>query len=79
CAAWLADDRRKAFLADVGAGTIDQALLAVLPSKHQALRLAGLAEQVLIVDEAHCYDSYVSTELDRLIAFQAALGGHSIV
>lgn len=79
CAAWLADDRRKAFLADVGAGTIDQALLAVLPSKHQALRLAGLAEQVLIVDEAHCYDSYVSTELDRLIAFQAALGGHAIV
>lgn len=79
CAAWLADDRRKAFLADIGAGTIDQAILGVLPSKHQALRLAGLAEQVLVIDEAHCYDSYVSTELDRLIAFQAALGGHTIV
>ncbi len=79
CASWLADDRRKAFLADIGAGTIDQAILGVLPSKYQALRLAGLAEQVLVVDEAHCYDSYVSAELDRLIAFQAALGGHTIV
>lgn len=77
--AWLADDRRKAFLADVGAGTIDQALLSVLPAKHQSLRLLGLAERVLIVDEAHAYDAYMDTELDRLIAFQAALGGHTIV
>lgn len=77
--AWLADDRRKAFLADVGAGTIDQALLSVLPAKHQSLRLLGLAERVLIVDEAHAYDAYMGTELDRLIAFQAALGGHTIV
>jgi CRISPR-associated endonuclease/helicase Cas3 len=26
CAAWVASDRRRAFLADVGVGTIDQAL-----------------------------------------------------
>lgn len=79
CPAWLADDRRKAFLADIGAGTIDQALLSVLPAKHQSLRLLGLAERVLIIDEAHAYDAYMGTELDRLIAFQAALGGHTIV
>ena len=41
CAAWIADDRRRAFLADVGAGTVDQALLSVLPSRHQSLRLLG--------------------------------------
>ena len=29
CVDWIADDRRKAFLADIGAGTIDQALLAI--------------------------------------------------
>jgi CRISPR-associated endonuclease/helicase Cas3 len=29
CAAWVADDRRKAFLAQVGVGTVDQAILAV--------------------------------------------------
>lgn len=57
CADWIADDRRKAFLADVGAGTIDQALLAILPVKHQSLRLWGLADRVLIVDEAHAYDA----------------------
>ena len=79
CAAWLADDRRKAFLADIGVGTIDQALLAILPAKYQSLRLFGLADRVLIVDEAHAYDEYTGTLLEKLVTFQAALGGHAIV
>ena len=48
CSAWIADDRRKAFLADVGVGTLDQALLGVLPAKHQAIRIAALARRVLV-------------------------------
>ena len=79
CAAWVASDRRRAFLADVGVGTIDQALLSVLPSRHAALRLFGLAQRVLIVDEAHAYDAYMSRELETLLQFHAALGGSSIV
>jgi CRISPR-associated endonuclease/helicase Cas3 len=74
CADWIADDRRKAFLADIGAGTIDQALLAILPVKHQSLRLWGLADRVLIVDEAHAYDAYMQRELEGLIEFHTALG-----
>ena len=79
CAAWLADDRRAAFLADVGVGTIDQALLGALPSRFNTIRLAGLAEKVLVVDEAHAYDAYTSEELRHLLRFQSALGGHAIV
>ncbi|HAJ48712.1 MAG TPA: CRISPR-associated helicase Cas3', partial [Alphaproteobacteria bacterium] len=77
--AWLCDDRRKAFWADIGAGTIDQALLAVLPARFQSLRLAGLARKVLIVDEAHAYEDYTLGILNRLLAFHAALGGSAIV
>jgi CRISPR-associated endonuclease/helicase Cas3 len=79
CAAFLADDRRAALLADVGAGTIDQALLGVLPSRFNVVRLAGLADKVLVVDEAHAYDAYMSTELQELLRFQAALGGYAVV
>lgn len=79
CAAWIADDRRLAFLADVGVGTIDQALLGVLPARHQSLRLAGLARKALIIDEAHAYDSYMQAEIEALLTFQAALGGSAIV
>lgn len=79
CAAFLADDRRAAFLADVGAGSVDQALLGVLPSRFNAVRLFGLADKVLVVDEAHAYDAYMRVELQELLRFHAALGGCAIV
>ncbi|MGH7117616.1 MAG: CRISPR-associated helicase Cas3', partial [Acetobacteraceae bacterium] len=79
CAAWIADDRRKVFLAEIGVGTIDQALLGVLPTRHAPLRLFGLSRRVLIVDEAHAYDAYMFEELRRLLAFHAALGGSAIL
>ncbi|MEO1472491.1 MAG: CRISPR-associated helicase Cas3' [Pseudomonadota bacterium] len=79
CAEWISDDRRKAFFAEVGAGTIDQALLSVLPKKFLALRQFGLAGRVLIVDEAHAFDAYMSSELARLLQFHAAAGGSAIV
>lgn len=79
CTAFLAHDRRAALVADLGAGTIDQALLAALPSKFNAMRLFGLAEKVLVLDEIHAYDAYVQAETEALLAFQAALGGSAIL
>ncbi len=79
CARWLADDRRKTFLADVGVGTIDQALLAILPVKHACIRQLGLARRVLVIDEAHAYDAYMQGELEALVAHQARLGAPVIV
>ena len=79
CAAWIADDRRRTFLADAGAGTIDQALLSVLPSRHQSLRLLGLMRRVLVLDEVHAYDAFMKREMERLLEFQAGLGGSAIL
>lgn len=79
CAAWLADHRKKALLAHIGVGTIDQALAAILPAYHQSLRLLGLQRKVLIVDEVHAYDTYMHTLLQSLLKFHAALGGCAIL
>ncbi len=79
CATWLAEDRRRSLLAQFGVGTIDQALLAVLPVRHAALRLQGLKGKVLIVDEAHAFDAYMQRELVELLRFHAALGGSCIL
>lgn len=79
CNRWLADNRKKALLADIGVGTIDQALLGVLPVRHQSLRLLGLAGKVLILDEIHAYDAYTGELLKTLIKFHAALGGSVIL
>jgi len=79
CADWIARSNKQAFLAQIGAGTVDQALLGVLPVRHQSLRLFGLADKVLIIDEAHAYDAYMGEEISRLITFHAALGGSAII
>lgn len=79
CNAWVADDKRRVFLADVGVGTIDQCFLGILPVKFSTLRLWGLGQRILIVDEAHACDSYMLVELQRLLTMQATLGGSAIV
>ncbi len=79
CNAWLADSRKKALLADVGVGTLDQALLAVLPARHQSLRLLGLGRKVLLVDEVHAYDGYMQKLLDALLEAHARQGGSVIL
>jgi CRISPR-associated endonuclease/helicase Cas3 len=79
CTAWLADSRKKALLASVGVGTIDQALIGILPARHQSLRLAGLSRSVLVVDEVHACDAYMQRLLQRLLAFHAAQGGSAIL
>ncbi|MCK9229449.1 MAG: CRISPR-associated helicase Cas3' [Syntrophales bacterium] len=79
CSSWLADNRKKAQLADVGVGTLDQALLAILPARFQSLRLFGLVNHILIIDEVHAYDPYMNKLLQNLLTFHAALGGSAIL
>jgi len=66
--------RKRGLLAPFGVGTIDQSLLAVLQTKHVFVRLFGLANKTVIVDEVHAYDAYMSTLLERLLEWLAALG-----
>lgn len=80
CAPWLADGRRKALLAQVGVGTVDQALLGILPTRFATLRLWGLSSKILIVDEVHeMGDPYMAAELEALLTFHAAQGGSAIL
>ena len=79
CNQWLADSRKKALLAPVGVGTIDQVLLGVLPRKHQSLRLLGLYGKVLLLDEIHSADEYMLTLLEQLLKLHLHQGGSAIL
>jgi CRISPR-associated endonuclease/helicase Cas3 len=79
CNAWLAAGSKRALLAQMGVGTIDQALLAVLTSRHQSLRLLGLLDKVLIVDEVHASDAYMHRLLCELLAAHAKSGGSAVL
>lgn len=70
---WLRG-RKRGLLAPMAVGTIDQALLAALTTKHNALRLLGLSGKVFVVDEAHAYDDYMTSLLRRLLNWLGAYG-----
>lgn len=70
---WLHGSKRP-LLARIASGTIDQALAAVLPMRHNALRLLALSGRTLIVDEAHAYDPYMQALLERLLTWLARYG-----
>ena len=79
CNEWFVDTRKKSLLAEVGVGTLDQALMAVMPFKHQSLRLLGLRHKLLILDEVHAYDSYMVKLLESLLHYHASQGGSAII
>jgi CRISPR-associated endonuclease/helicase Cas3 len=65
--------KKRPLLAPFGVGTIDQSLLSVLQTRHWFVRLFGLAGKVVIFDEVHAYDAYMSTILERLLCWLAEL------
>jgi len=67
------NSKKRALLAPFGVGTIDQAELAALNVKHAALRMMGLVGKVVIVDEVHAYDTYMTTIIERLLRWLATM------
>ncbi|GAA2265818.1 hypothetical protein GCM10010232_67570 [Streptomyces amakusaensis] len=68
---WLRG-RKKSLLASFAVGTIDQVLFAGLKSRHLALRHLAVAGKVVIIDEVHAYDAYMSRYLDRVLEWLSA-------
>ena len=66
--------RKRTMLSPYGVGTVDQALMGAVRSKHQFVRLFGLAGRTVILDEIHAYDLYTSTLLERFLEWLAVLG-----
>lgn len=65
--------KKRALLSEYGVGTVDQALLPILPVRHQFVRLWGLANRVVVFDEIHAYDGYTGTLLVHLLRWLLAL------
>ena len=71
--------KKRALLAPFGVGTVDQAELAALNVRHTPLRLIGLAGKVVIVDEVHAYDTYMTTIIQRLLTWLRSIGSSVIL
>lgn len=71
--AWFSQ-RKRPLLSPYGVGTIDQALFATLNVKHHFVRLWGLSNKVVVLDEVHAYDTYTGGLIESLLAWLQALG-----
>ncbi|WP_231978165.1 CRISPR-associated endonuclease Cas3'' [Streptomyces sp. TLI_053] len=61
-------------LAQFTVATVDQALMAVQPVRHNALRLLALSGRTVVVDEAHALEPFSELQLRRLLAWLGGLG-----
>lgn len=78
-ARWAAESSKRFLAATVAVGTVDQAMLAALQVKHAHLRAASLARSLLVVDEAHASDRYMTRILRTLLDAHLGWGGHALL
>lgn len=63
---------KKSILTKFAVGTIDNFLLMALKQKHLFLRHLGFSEKVVIIDEAHAYDIFMSEFLYEAVKWLGA-------
>ena len=78
-ARWSSETSRHFLSAPAAVGTVDQALLAALKVKWAHLRGSALSRSLLVVDEAHASDAYMTELLRALLRAHLAVGGHALL
>ena len=76
---WAAESPKRFLSAQIAVGTIDQAMLGALKVKNAHLRSSSLARNLLVVDEVHASDVYMSEVLKRLLEAHANAGGYALL
>ncbi|ARO87745.1 CRISPR-associated helicase/endonuclease Cas3 [Nitrosospira lacus] len=76
---WAAESAKRFLAAPIAVGTVDQALLGALQVRHAHLRHAMLARSLLVVDEVHASDPYMTVLLERLLKAHLNNGGHAML
>lgn len=76
---WAAESAKRFLAAPIAVGTIDQALLAALQVRHAHMRHAMLARSLLVVDEVHASDPYMTVLLEHLLKAHLNNGGQTLL
>jgi CRISPR-associated endonuclease/helicase Cas3 len=76
---WAAAHPKRFLAAQIAVGTIDQALLGAIRTRHAHMRGAMLSRQFLVVDEVHASDRYMETLLSGLLGAHLRAGGHALL
>ena len=76
---WAAEHATRFLAAQIAVGTVDQFMMAGLRVKHANLRGAAISRALVVIDEVHASDAWM-TEIQRsLVDSHLALGGHTML
>ena len=73
------DFRRVSLAAAIAVGTIDQALLSTVQTAHAHLRSICLDRSLIVVDEVHASDFYMTRLLKALLRHHLSVGGRAML
>ena len=76
---WAAESSKRYLAAQIAVGTVDQAMMAALKVKHAHMRAACLARNLLVVDEVHASDTYMTEVIRGLLAAHTKAGGYALL
>ena len=76
---WASENPKRFLAAQIAVGTVDQALLGALKVKNAHLRAACLARNLLVVDEVHASDAYMTEILTALLDAHRQAGGYALL
>ena len=76
---WAAENPKRFLAAQVAVGTVDQAMLGALKIRNAHLRTSCLARNLLVVDEVHASDPYMSVILEALLDAHVGTGGYAVL
>jgi CRISPR-associated endonuclease/helicase Cas3 len=78
-ARWAAEHATRFLAATVAVGTVDQAMLAAMEVKHAPMRGAALTRNLLVIDEVHASDDYMTEVIAELLRGHLATGGYALL
>lgn len=76
---WAAEAPRRYLSAEISVGTVDQVLLSGLKAKWAHFRSASLSRALLVVDEVHASDAYMTRVLSNVLGTHLERGGHALL
>ena len=76
---WAAEGSKRYLAAPIAVGTVDQVLLSTLQASHAHMRGTTLLRHLLVVDEVHASDAYMTRLMDRVLDQHLAAGGHALL
>ena len=76
---WSAEGAKCFLAAQIAVGTIDQAMLSALQTKHAHMRAACLCRSLLVIDEVHASDTYMRHIMSDMVLDHIDKGGYTLM